>query len=77
MPLLTILECKLSGVEASPSPDKPLCNTTPNTAGNIEMLSRDSMNNFQTFQPLSPSAHTQTSTAEKNHTQGLIMAYSH
>ena len=76
MPLLTILECKLSGDGASPSADNSLCNTMPNTAGNIEMPSCDSMNNFQTFQPQPPSAHTQTRTAQKNHTQGFIIAYS-
>lgn len=35
MPLLTILECKLSGDGASPSPDNSLCNTMPNTDGNV------------------------------------------
>jgi hypothetical protein len=74
-PLLTILECKLSGDRASPSTDNPLCNTMPNTAGNIEMPSCYSMSNFQTFRPHCPSDHIQTGTAQKNHTQGFIMAY--
>jgi len=75
MPLLTILECKLSCDGANPSPDNSFHSTMPNTVGNIEMPSCDSMNNFQTFQPHLHSAHNHTSTA-KNHTQGFTMAYS-
>lgn len=65
MPLLTILECKPSGDGASPSADNSLCNTMPNTAGNIEKPSCDSMNNFQTSQAQPHSAHARTSAAQK------------